>query len=76
MEDQLSWTKRLYKYAIHPSDVQNKDHQTYVKTELGDSEKYHKVLEINWDTNTDCCIIEFDSLVKILIMKQLPRRKF
>ena len=27
--------------------------ETYVKTELGTSDKYRKVLGINWDTNND-----------------------
>ena len=48
----------------HPSDIQNNGHQTYVKAEFGASEKYRKVLGINWDTNTDSLVIEFDSLVE------------
>ena len=45
----------------HPSDIQNSEDQTYIKTELGASEKYRKVLGINWDTNTDSFVIKFDS---------------
>ena len=38
--------------------------QTCVKAEFGASEKYRKVLGINWDTNTDSFVIEFGSLVE------------
>ena len=37
--------------------------ETYVQTELGTSDKYHKVLGINWDTNNDTLVIEFEKLV-------------
>ena len=48
----------------HSCDVQNSEDQTYLKTELGGSEKYRKVLGINWDTNTNSFVIEFDSVVE------------
>ena len=37
----------------HLSDIQNSEDQTYVKTDFETSEKYCKLLRINWDTNTD-----------------------
>ena len=48
----------------HPSDIQNGEDQTYVITEFGASEKYRKVPGINWDTNTNPFVTEFDSLVE------------
>ena len=35
--------------------------ETYVQTELGTSDKYPKVLEVNWDTNNDTLVIELVS---------------
>ena len=58
----------------HPSEVQNPEDQTYVKTELGASEKYRKVLEINWETNTDSFVIEFDSLVEDTYYETVTKR--
>ena len=37
----------------HPSDIENSEDQTYVKTDFEASEKYCKLLGINWDTNID-----------------------
>ena len=34
----------------------------YMQTELGTSDKYSKVLGINWDTNNDTVVIEFEKL--------------
>ena len=34
--------------------------ETYVQTEIGTSDKYPKVLEINWGTNNDTLVIEFE----------------
>ena len=36
--------------------------ERYVQTELGTSNKYSKVLGINWDTNHDTLVIEFEKL--------------
>ena len=58
----------------HPSEVQNTEDQTYVKTEFRASEKYRKVLEINWETNTDSFVIEFDSLVEDTYYETVTKR--
>ena len=39
--------KDLVNAQSHPSNVQNSEDKTYVKTELGASEKYRKILGIN-----------------------------
>ena len=48
--------------------------QTYIKTELGASEKHCTVLGINWDTNTDSFAIEFDSLVEDTYYETVTKR--
>ena len=48
--------------------------ETYVQTELGTRDKYHKVLGINWDINNDTLVIEFEKLVdKFLKMDDTKR---
>ena len=66
--------KDLVNAQSHPSNVQNSEDKTYVKTELGASEKYRKILGINWDTNIDSLIIEFDSLVEDTYYKTVTKR--
>ena len=58
----------------HIHDVQNREDQTYIKTELGASEKHCTVLGINWDTNTDSFAIEFDSLVEDTYYETVTKR--
>ena len=57
-----------------PPDTQNSEDQTYVKAEFGASEKYRKVLGINWDTNTDSFVIEFGSLVEDTYYETVTKR--
>ena len=48
--------------------------EIYVQTELGTSNKYHKVLEINWDTNNDTLVIEFEKLVDEFLKMDVTKR--
>ena len=58
----------------HSSNVRNSENQSYVQTELGASEKYLKLLGINWYTNTDSFVIEFYSLVEDTFYETVTKR--